>query len=81
MAFCLFPPTRPFLSLFRHSPLCGSKNWQENGAPTGFWLSAFFSPNAFLLAIQLSFSRKQGFAFNSLTFDYEVRTLKKLSQK
>lgn len=67
---------RPFLL-----PLRGSKNWQENGAPTGFWLSAFFSPNAFVLAIQLSFSRKQGFAFNSLTFDCQVRTLKKLSEK
>ena len=46
-------------------------SWLTNGPPSIYWLSAFFSPQAFLLAIRMHHSCYRSMNVLSLEFDYK----------
>ena len=46
--------------------------WIENGKPKAFWISAFFNPQAFLMAVQQNHSRKHSIATEKLRIRTKV---------
>ena len=45
-------------------------DWINNGAPTSFWLSAFFNTQSFLTAILQNHSRKMDIPFDELKLSF-----------
>ncbi|XP_076770738.1 dynein axonemal heavy chain 14 [Arvicanthis niloticus] len=55
---------------FKRSTDSGSKI--TDGFPARYWLSAFFSPQAFLTAVLQDYGRAQGISMDALTFTHKV---------
>uniref|UniRef100_A0A8I6AN36 Dynein axonemal heavy chain 14 n=1 Tax=Rattus norvegicus TaxID=10116 RepID=A0A8I6AN36_RAT len=54
----------------KHYPDSGSE--VTEGFPARYWLSAFFSPQAFLTAVLQDYGRAQGISMDALTFTHKV---------
>lgn len=49
------------------------QTWQQqHRMPALVWISAFFSPHAFLAGILLNYSRQNGVPYDALTFEHVV---------
>jgi dynein heavy chain, axonemal len=48
------------------------KTWVKDGQPITFWMSAFFSPSAFLTAVQHNYARKWSISLCDLAFNHSV---------
>jgi len=47
------------------------RDWEVNGLPSKFWISAFYFPHAFIAAIKQNYSRKNQIEFNKINIDFE----------
>ena len=45
--------------------------WVAEGAPTVFWLPAFYSPQSFLTALLQDHARQEHIEIDRLTFSFE----------
>jgi dynein heavy chain len=46
--------------------------WIDNGAPSAFWLSGFFFPQAFLTGARQNYARKMKLAVDTIDYGYEI---------
>jgi dynein heavy chain len=49
------------------------QNWIDNDTPPGFWISAFFFPQAFMTGTLQNYARKHSLPIDTIEFDFKYR--------
>ena len=57
------------------------QEWLNNGAPTVFWIPAFFQAQSFLIANLQAYSRKLNLQIDLVDFDFEFTENNSLREK